>query len=91
MADETFVADHVTGALEGAVVLDKPEWKTLRASGIRRRNNGMINPGSDYSLEEVEFMRALDRYKLIHNRPNPTCTEVLGVLKSLGYRKTEVG
>jgi hypothetical protein len=41
-----------------------------------------------YSDDELEFLRAMDRYKRERRRPYPTWTEVLAVLKSLGYGKT---
>jgi hypothetical protein len=47
--------------------------------------DGINDPG--YAADEVEFMTALDRWKRENRRPFPTCSEVLAVLKSLGYRK----
>ncbi len=41
--------------------------------------------GSDYAADEIEFLRAIERFK--RGRPFPTWTEVLKVLKGLGYRK----
>jgi hypothetical protein len=40
---------------------------------------------------QVEFAMALDRFKREKNRPYPSCSEVLDVLLSLGYRKVEPG
>jgi len=37
--------------------------------------------------EQFEFVMAIDEYKRINNRPFPTWTEVLEVIKYLGYRK----
>jgi hypothetical protein len=37
--------------------------------------------------EETEFMGAMDRYKRQNRRPFPTWSEVLEVLRSLGYRR----
>ena len=34
-------------------------------------------------------MKAMDQYKRDNRRPFPTWSEVLEVLRSLGYRKTE--
>jgi hypothetical protein len=39
------------------------------------------------SAEETEFMGAMDRYKRQNRRPFPTWSEVLEVLRSLGYRR----
>src|SRR5262245_19170786 len=53
----------------------------------RRR---LIDPTTcerDYNDEETEFMKAMDRYKRENRRPFPTWSEVLEVLRSLGYRK----
>jgi len=44
-------------------------------------------PGAGYSDEEVEFMKAMDRYKRLKQRPFPTWHEVLRVFRALGYRK----
>lgn len=43
--------------------------------------------GAELTPDEIEFGRAMDRYKREHNRPHPTAVEVLQVAKSLGYRK----
>ena len=48
---------------------------------------GETYPGSEYAAEEVEFLRAMELYR--RKRPFPTLTEVLRVLKGLGYRKVE--
>jgi len=41
----------------------------------------------ELTLEEVEFVRAIDRYKRKYDRPFPTWSEVLLVIKQLGYTK----
>ncbi len=41
----------------------------------------------DMSSEELEFITAIDEYKRIHQRKFPNWSEVLGILKSLGYAK----
>lgn len=58
-----------------------------RSQSERRR---LIDPTTcerDYNDEETEFMKAMDRYKRENRRPFPTWSEVLEVLRSLGYRK----
>lgn len=35
----------------------------------------------------IAFITAIDDYKRIHNRPFPTWSEVLTVLKELGYSR----
>jgi hypothetical protein len=44
-------------------------------------------PGSELTAEQVEFGKAIERYKRDHLRPYPEWWEVLMVFKSLGYRK----
>jgi hypothetical protein len=46
-----------------------------------------VSVGSDLTAEEVEFGRAMEAYRRTRRRPYPTYGEVLGVLRSLGYRK----
>ena len=58
-----------------------------RRTSERRR---LIDPTTcerDYSDDETEFMKAMDRYKRDNRRPFPTWSEVLEVLRSLGYRR----
>ena len=55
---------------------------------VRRRRQ--IDPTTcerDYSLDEIEFMNALDDYKRTSGRMFPTCSEILEVIRSLGYIK----
>jgi len=63
--------------------------KTSRRKVERRR---MIDPTTcerDYSGDEVEFMRAMDEYKRKSGRMFPTWSEVLEVVRALGYTKPE--
>lgn len=41
----------------------------------------------DYTADEIEFLRAMERYRRERRRPFPTCCEVLAILRSLGYRR----
>jgi len=90
MMDATPPADR---AVEPAPWIDaKASGKATRAacaaaaSGRRR----LIDPTTcerDYTDEETAFMKAMERYKRENRRPFPTWSEVLEVLRSLGYRK----
>lgn len=55
----------------------------------RRRQIDPTTCERDYSPEEVEFMNAFDEYKRSSGRMFPTCSEILEVIKSLGYVKLE--
>ncbi len=41
------------------------------------------------STEQFLFISAIDAFKRVNNRPFPTWTEVLEVIRKLGYRKTQ--
>lgn len=43
----------------------------------------------DYEDDETEFFMAMDRYKREKRRPFPMLSELLEVLKSLGWRKVK--
>jgi hypothetical protein len=58
-----------------------------RAKVTRRRQIDPTTCERDYTNDEVEFMHALDAYKRASGRMFPTCSEVLEVLKGLGYEK----
>jgi hypothetical protein len=44
-------------------------------------------PAAPRDAEPVEFARAMEDYKNRHNRPFPTWSEVLEVVRSLGYTR----
>lgn len=56
-----------------------------RQKVVRRRQIDPTTCERDYSDQEVEFMNALDEYKRKNGRMFPTCSEVLEVIRSLGY------
>ena len=53
----------------------------------RRRQIDPTTCERDYTPEEIEFMHALERYKRANGRMFPTCSEVLEVVRGLGYVK----
>lgn len=53
----------------------------------RRRHIDPTTCERDYSGDEIEFMRAMDDYKRDSGRMFPTCSEVLEVIRFLGYYK----
>ena len=55
--------------------------------GERRRQVDPTTCERDYTDEEISFMRAMDQYKRDNRRPFPTWSEVLEVLRALGYRR----
>lgn len=51
----------------------------------RRRQIDPTTCERDYSGDEIEFMHALDAYKRSSGRMFPTCSEILEVIRGLGY------
>ena len=67
----------------------------IAPDGVDRRKKSrrrQIDPPTcerDYSNDEIEFMHALDHYKRVNGRMFPTCSEILEVIRSLGYVKNQ--
>jgi hypothetical protein len=55
--------------------------------GERRRQIDPTTCERDYNNDEIEFMKAMDQYKRENRRPFPTWSEVLEVLRAIGYRR----
>ena len=53
----------------------------------RRRQIDPTTCERDYTDDEIQFMNALDDYKRKSGRMFPTCSEMLEVVRSLGYVK----
>ncbi|QDT69996.1 hypothetical protein MalM25_29400 [Planctomycetes bacterium MalM25] len=77
---------------EEAAAEAKPAEKPAAAPKLERREKvnrrRQIDPTTcerDYNDAEVEFMNALDAYKRTSGRMFPTCSEVLEVIRDLGY------
>lgn len=60
-----------------------------REKVVRRRQIDPTTCERDYSDDEVEFMNALDQYKRKSGRMFPTCSEILEVIRGLGYAKLD--
>ena len=56
-----------------------------RAKVQRRRQIDPTTCEREYSDDEIQFMHALDAYKRTSGRMFPTCSEILEVLRGLGY------
>lgn len=53
----------------------------------RRRQIDPTTCERDYSGDEIEFMTALEVYKRTAGRMFPTCSEILEVIRDIGYAK----
>ena len=65
-----------------------------RRTGERRKvpRRRQIDPTTcerDYTDDEIEFMQAMDAYKRANGRMFPTCSEILEVIRDLGYVRPE--
>jgi len=58
-----------------------------RGPGRRRTDERKSAEEGQMSDEQFEFLMAIDEYKKKNARPFPTWTEVLEVIKAIGYRK----
>jgi len=58
-----------------------------RRKVARRRQIDPTTCERDYTNEEIEFMHALDKYKRTSGRMFPTCSEILEVIRGLGYER----
>jgi hypothetical protein len=65
--------------------LDTGVMKNPRRKKQRRRHIDPTTCERDYNDAEIEFMRAMDDYKQDSGRMFPTCSEVLEVIRGLGY------
>ena len=82
-----------TGAERRQSVVDRR--LTSRTGLERRRGPGMRRTSFVRGAEEGQmndeqflFVMAIDAYKRVNQKPFPTWTEVLEVIRKLGYRKT---
>ena len=58
-----------------------------RGPGIRRSQERISAEEGNMTDEQFEFLMAIDQYRRKNKRSFPTWTEVLEVVKALGYRK----
>jgi hypothetical protein len=59
--------------------------KEERRKVPRRRQIDPTTCERDYTGHEIEFMQAMDAYKRASGRMFPTCSEILEVIRDLGY------
>src|SRR5216117_4434882 len=71
------------------VAVERRSGTERRERAERRRQVDPTTCERDYNDEEILFMKAMDQYKRSNRRPFPTWSEVLEVLRALGYRRVE--
>ena len=58
-----------------------------RGPGRRRTDERRSAEEGEMTEEQFAFLMAINEYKRVNRRPFPSWTEVLDVMKALGYRK----
>lgn len=79
--DESFI-ERRKQVVDRRVGLDR-----RRGPGRRLSHERKAAEQGQMTDEQFGFLMAIDRYKRENNRPFPSWTEVLEIIKALGYRK----
>jgi len=58
-----------------------------RGPGRRRSDDRKSAEEGEMSIEQFEFVMAIQTYKKVNKKMYPTWTEILEVVRQLGYRK----
>jgi hypothetical protein len=58
-----------------------------RGPGRRRSDDRRSAEEGEMTAEQFEFILAVEEYKKVNKRPFPTWTEILDIVRALGYRK----
>jgi len=80
VVDRRIGIDRRTG--ERCIDLDR-----RRGPGIRRSEDRRSAEEGEMTEEQLEFIKAVNEYKQVNSRPFPTWTEVLDIIRAMGYRK----
>jgi hypothetical protein len=71
--------------------LKLPGMERRRGPGIRRPEERRSAEEGEMTAEQFEFVMAVEEYKRANHKTFPTWTEVLDVIKLLGYHKDNSG
>jgi hypothetical protein len=70
-----------------SIVDRRSSFDRRRGPGHRRSPERRAAEEGEMTEEQFEFLMAIDQYKRANQRPFPSWTEVLEVIKAIGYRK----
>jgi hypothetical protein len=87
MTEEHIPERRKGGDRRGSVVDRRLGLDRRRGPGRRLTDERKAAEEGQMSDEQFEFLMAIDEYKRQNSRPFPTWTEVLEVIKAMGYRK----
>lgn len=79
--------DRRSGDRRGSCVDRRSGLDRRRGPGRRRTEARRAAEEGEMTTEQFDFLKAINEYKNVNKRPFPTWTEVLDVMKALGYRK----
>lgn len=87
MSDES--NNSKIGFLERREVVIDRRLGLDRRRGPGRRRSAERKSAEEGQLndEQFEFLMVIDEYKKVNQKPFPTWTEVLEIIKAMGYRK----
>lgn len=85
--EDTFEDRRRTTERRRSMVDRRSGFDRRRGPGHRRTPERRAAEEGEMTEEQFEFLMAIDQYKRANQRPFPTWTEVLEVIKALGYRK----
>jgi len=92
MNDGTYKGpERRTNADRRANIIDRRTQTGLeRRRGPGRRRTDFVKAADEGQMtdEQFLFVMAIDAFKRVNQKPFPTWTEVLEVIRKLGYRKT---
>jgi len=87
MGEQDFLRQLASSDRRESIVDRRLSLNRHRGPGKRRTDCRKAAEEGQMSDEQFEFLQAIDDYKKQNARPFPTWTEVLEVIKALGYRK----
>lgn len=86
-SDRRDVVERRGGVSRRDATTDTSAFDRRRGPGRRRTDYRRDAEEGQMNEEQLEFIKAIDEYKRVNNRPFPTWTEVLDLFLYLGYRK----
>jgi len=91
-ATEAAAPQHQRSVVDRRSGIDRRDLsglKRLRGPGRRRPEFNRAAEEGEFTDEQFLFVMAIDAFKKANQKSFPTWTEVLEVMRKLGYRKTQ--
>jgi len=81
------VADRRASERRAASIDRRVGLDRRRGPGRRRSDDRRSAEEGEMTDDQFELLMAIEDYKEVNRKPFPTLTEILDVIKALGYRK----